>query len=557
MYAGQRWMFGLQRAVSSQPEWLQIIEIVLIADLGFYLAHRAMHAVPCLWRLHAIHHSIEDMDWLAGFRAHPLDQSVVKCAGVVPVFLLGFSGNAIGAYFLLYAWQSVFLHSNVRIRFGPGLRWLLASPEFHHWHHSKDYAIRNKNFAGQLPFIDAIFGSAYMPKGRRPTSFGIVEPMRQHCLLQLAMPFLPAKSQLDLKPRQLPSRSPQRQRLSRLFSTVVAKMSYNTEYVPKAFGRPMPASINRSLKLSHDLFKSRFSMPIEWAIILAIAVTDAILLAETSFRLDASSLLGILPWLIVIAGLFLLSQRNHFKRVFPGFAPRITHLAKTALAMVLFTYAFSILSFILTGILPLPNWDEALAAADHSLGLNWLDVYRWLARYPSIEANARAIYLSLGMEIVILFIALELLGHHSEARAFLLWFMVSAVAAVGIGFLMPATGTFVYYHLPIAATTAYVSQMADLRNGTLRNINPSDYAGLVQFPSWHATLAILCAYVAMPLRIFKIPLLVLNILIILSTPTVGGHYFIDIVAGIILAPLAIGLSGYLLLATEKMERLVA
>ena len=203
-------MAGLQSAVHSQPAWLQFVEILLIADLGFYLAHRAMHAVPCLWRLHAVHHSIEELDWLAGFRVHPLDQSIVKSASVVPVFLLGFSSNAIGAYFLLYAWQSVFLHSNVKIRFGPGLRWLLATPEFHHWHHSKDCALRDKNFAGQLPFLDAIFRTAYMPKGRRPTSFGIVEPMRQHYLLQLAMPFHPTETRPDATAAEASRASPHR-----------------------------------------------------------------------------------------------------------------------------------------------------------------------------------------------------------------------------------------------------------------------------------------------------------------------------------------------------------
>jgi sterol desaturase/sphingolipid hydroxylase (fatty acid hydroxylase superfamily) len=210
MFAGKRWMAGLQGAVRSQPEWLQFVEVLLIADLGFYVAHRAMHAVPCLWRLHAIHHSIEELDWLAGFRAHPLDQSIVKGAGVVPVFLLGFSSNAIGAYFLLYAWQSVFLHSNVKIRFGPGLRWLLATPEFHHWHHSKDCAVRDKNFAGQLPFLDAIFGTAYMPKGCRPTSFGIVEPMRQHYLSQFGLPFHPTKIRPDTTPAEASRDAPRR-----------------------------------------------------------------------------------------------------------------------------------------------------------------------------------------------------------------------------------------------------------------------------------------------------------------------------------------------------------
>jgi hypothetical protein len=42
-------------------------------------------------------------------------------------------------------------------------------------------------------------------------------------------------------------------------------------------------------------------MPIEWAAILVVAVSDAILLAATSFRLDASSELRILAGLIPLA----------------------------------------------------------------------------------------------------------------------------------------------------------------------------------------------------------------------------------------------------------------
>jgi sterol desaturase/sphingolipid hydroxylase (fatty acid hydroxylase superfamily) len=49
---------SLTAAVQSQPVWLQAIEVLLIADTGFYLAHRAFHAVPFLWRFHSIHHSI-------------------------------------------------------------------------------------------------------------------------------------------------------------------------------------------------------------------------------------------------------------------------------------------------------------------------------------------------------------------------------------------------------------------------------------------------------------------------------------------------------------------
>ncbi|MGH6837606.1 MAG: phosphatase PAP2 family protein [Methylocella sp.] len=284
-------------------------------------------------------------------------------------------------------------------------------------------------------------------------------------------------------------------------------------------------------------------MPIEWAIILAVAVSDAILLAETSFRLEASSQMRILAGLIVLAMVLVICRRW---RRFPETTHRLAHLTHTVLALVLFTNAVSILSFILTGILPLPRWDEALATADRALGLNWLDMYQWLTRHRAIEASAHTVYRSLGPETLILFFALELLGHHNQARIFLLWFMVSVIAALGIGALTPAAGAFVYYHLPVASTTGYVAQWVDLRNGALRTINSLNNQGLVVFPSFHTVLAVLCARAARPLRILKFPLLLLNLLIIFSSPAMGGHYFIDIIAGIILAALTIRLPGHIL-----------
>ncbi|PZR80619.1 MAG: hypothetical protein DLM68_19355 [Hyphomicrobiales bacterium] len=209
-------------------------------------------------------------------------------------------------------------------------------------------------------------------------------------------------------------------------------------------------------------------------------------------------------------------------RSFPRITHRLAHLTRTVLALALFIDAGVILSYILTGILPLPRWDGALAAADHALGLNWLDMYQWLTRHPAIDASARALYNSLGPEMLILLFALELLGHHNQARAFLLWFMVSGIATIGIGILIPAAGAFVYHHLPVASTTGYVAQWADLRNGTLRTINPLNNQGLVIFPSFHTVLAVLCACAARPLRILRYPSLALNLLIILSTPAMGG-----------------------------------
>jgi sterol desaturase/sphingolipid hydroxylase (fatty acid hydroxylase superfamily) len=152
--------------------WLQVICVLVIADLGFYAAHRLFHAVPWLWRFHAIHHSIEEMDWLAAHRVHPVDQILTKSASLVPVFALGFSEVAIGISALIYHWQSLLIHANLRVPFGP-LRWLVASPEFHHWHHANQREAFDKNFSGQLPLWDMVFGTLHMPRGRMVVPSGV------------------------------------------------------------------------------------------------------------------------------------------------------------------------------------------------------------------------------------------------------------------------------------------------------------------------------------------------------------------------------------------------
>ncbi|MGE9007759.1 sterol desaturase family protein [Leptospira interrogans] len=179
--------------VAALPYWVQIPAIILLTDLGCYWTHRMFHAVPWLWRFHAVHHSIEELDWLAASRVHPVDQIVTRGVSLTPAFALGFSEWAVGVSILLFHWQAVFVHSNLRIGFGP-LRFLFASPEFHHWHHSNDLEVRDRNFAAQLPFLDAAFGTLHMPVGQMPSAYGLDRPMPQRYARQLLYPFLPERA---------------------------------------------------------------------------------------------------------------------------------------------------------------------------------------------------------------------------------------------------------------------------------------------------------------------------------------------------------------------------
>jgi sterol desaturase/sphingolipid hydroxylase (fatty acid hydroxylase superfamily) len=158
-------------AIASVPTAGQVVLILLVADGTQYWVHRTFHAVPLLWRFHAIHHSAEEMDWLAGSRLHLLDVIVTRGITYVPIFVLGFSNGALMVYVFLVAAQATFIHANVRWRFRH-VRHIVATPAFHHWHHSADREAVDKNFAVHTPVWDLLFGTYYLPDAW-PSRYGL------------------------------------------------------------------------------------------------------------------------------------------------------------------------------------------------------------------------------------------------------------------------------------------------------------------------------------------------------------------------------------------------
>jgi lathosterol oxidase len=158
-----------------------------VADLTQYWVHRLFHSVPVLWRVHAVHHSSEAMDWLAGSRLHVIDVLATRGLVLVPVFLLGFARPALYAYLVLVSFHAVFIHANVRWRFG-WLDHVITTPRGHHWHH----AVRpiDKNFAVHLPVLDRIFGTQHLPGDAWPDRYGVGEPaVPEGWWAQLTFPF--------------------------------------------------------------------------------------------------------------------------------------------------------------------------------------------------------------------------------------------------------------------------------------------------------------------------------------------------------------------------------
>lgn len=179
---------GFQRTVAAQPLWLQFVEILVVVDFVSYWTHRMFHAVPWLWKIHAVHHSSRHLDWLAGSRLHLVDVVVMRLVGFLPIFVGGFAPTAIYAYLAFISFHAVYIHANVTHRW-PVLRHILATPEFHHWHHAAEEEAVDKNFAVLLPLLDRLFGTAHLP-GRWPSRYGTIgDEVPEGWAAQLAYPF--------------------------------------------------------------------------------------------------------------------------------------------------------------------------------------------------------------------------------------------------------------------------------------------------------------------------------------------------------------------------------
>jgi sterol desaturase/sphingolipid hydroxylase (fatty acid hydroxylase superfamily) len=174
------------------PLWASIGLGLVVADLGSYFVHRWCHRSPTLWQFHAIHHTPVDLDWLVNSRAHPIDIVVTRLGGLVPLYLLGLDGSGAKAGMvpvivtLVGTFWAFLIHANVRWRFGL-FEQLIATPAFHHWHHTNDEH-RDHNFAATFPLIDRMFGTLHLP-GHWPPSYGINEPVNPTLYDEIVRPF--------------------------------------------------------------------------------------------------------------------------------------------------------------------------------------------------------------------------------------------------------------------------------------------------------------------------------------------------------------------------------
>ncbi len=180
---------GLQTYVRSLPLILQFLGVMLVADIVQYWSHRAYHEIPFLWKVHAVHHSSKEMDWLAGSRVHVIELLLTRAFILLPLVLFGFSEVVVNTYIVFVAFQAVLDHANVSMN--PGIfRYIFVTPNFHHWHHSQDQEALDRNYAVHFSFLDYLFGTAVNSQKMWPRQYGVLgDYVPRGFLRQFIFPF--------------------------------------------------------------------------------------------------------------------------------------------------------------------------------------------------------------------------------------------------------------------------------------------------------------------------------------------------------------------------------
>ena len=171
------------------PLWTQALLMVLAVDFLRYWLHRFSHENDTLWRLHAVHHSVEQLYWLNTGRFHPLEKMLQMSLDSVPFLLMGVAPEVLALYYLSYATNGFFQHCNIDLRYGV-LNYIVGSAETHRWHHAREPRDSNTNYGNTVIVWDLLFGTWFLPRDRQITELGLRDAAYPKSFMRLlAAPF--------------------------------------------------------------------------------------------------------------------------------------------------------------------------------------------------------------------------------------------------------------------------------------------------------------------------------------------------------------------------------
>lgn len=206
---------------------------------------------------------------------------------------------------------------------------------------------------------------------------------------------------------------------------------------------------------------------------------------------------------------------------------RTVAMAEWTLLWIVFSVAGALLTYA-AAAQGGPLYDAQFAALDAALGFDWSRWHDVVAAHPALWLPFAAAYTSLFPQA--LFTVCRFSGRDAEARnaELLVNASVALLVTTALFCLFPTLGPCADQP---ACQDAYIDDLVGLRSGKLPSLDIIVLKGVIAFPSFHAVLAVLFTYAHRRSASF-IPVAAFNGLMLLSVPSEGGHYLVDVFGGI-------------------------
>ncbi len=268
-----------------------------------------------------------------------------------------------------------------------------------------------------------------------------------------------------------------------------------------------------------------------FSLLAGIALLDLAWLALSPLSLDWASARGPITGILFASSLLMLCRMLAPPRRLVLLAQGLCFLMVAWPTLRLFNHLAMSTAF--------PLADPLLSGWDRALGFDWLGYLRLLDGSPALLAAMDWAYTGLDYYSCFTFLALVLFGCERRAREFLLLFLLTAVGATGIGLFFPALAATAFYkpdpalfaHLTGTEGTYHLDLLHALRTDPSHVLTFRFMPGLTTFPSFHTAMGLICVWCARGTLLF-VPLTLLNLLMIASTPVFGSHYLVDLIGGV-------------------------
>lgn len=271
-----------------------------------------------------------------------------------------------------------------------------------------------------------------------------------------------------------------------------------------------------------------------WSVIGVTAIVDVLWLWWSGMTVawqGVAQLLGAVGLLLGIAWFYRVTGRSD----------SLHYMAETAAQFLVFSASGAVLSY-LVATTSVPLMDPLLVRADAAFGFQWAGWIDWIRHHPLTHVTLVLAYMA---ELPLILFCLLYLAALQNAEEFLWLYLLTGLITVLISGVVPALG-----HFPHSRAAA---QVLALRAGTLTQIPLPRVEGLISFPSFHTCLALVIAYAMRATRVRWI-MGCLAGMILLSIPSEGGHYLVDLLGGIGVTGVAVAITAGILLPVGAQRR---